>query len=55
MELFFFPFSVLGLELRVFTLSYSPSPFLWWIFQDRFSWTICLGWLWNMILLISAS
>jgi hypothetical protein len=24
-------------------------------FQDRFSWTICLGWLWTAILLISAS
>jgi hypothetical protein len=24
-------------------------------FQDRVSWTICLGWLWTMILLISAS
>jgi hypothetical protein len=24
-------------------------------FQDRVSWTICLGWLWTSILLISAS
>jgi hypothetical protein len=24
-------------------------------FQDRVSWTICLGWLWTVILLISAS
>jgi hypothetical protein len=37
---FFFFFAVLGLELRTYTLSHSTSPFLWWIFQDRVSWTI---------------
>jgi hypothetical protein len=28
---------------------------LWWVFQDRFSQTICQGWLQTSILLISAS
>jgi hypothetical protein len=28
---------------------------LWRVFQDRVSWTICPGWLWTVILLISAS
>jgi hypothetical protein len=28
---------------------------LWRVFQDRISWTICLGWLWTAILLISVS
>jgi hypothetical protein len=37
-------------------LSHIASPFLWWfLFWDRVSWTICLGWLRTMILLISAS
>jgi hypothetical protein len=51
----FFPFffAVLGLELRVFILN---QPFsVMGFFQDRVSKTICLGWLWTMILLISAS
>jgi hypothetical protein len=49
-------FSVLGLELRAYTLSHSTIPsFLWWVFQDRVSWTICPGWLWTVILLIAAS
>jgi hypothetical protein len=39
----------------VYSLSHSTSPFLWWVFQDRFSWTICLEWLQTVILLISAS
>jgi hypothetical protein len=32
-----------------------PALFLWWVFQDMVSWTICPGWLRTMILLISAS
>jgi hypothetical protein len=31
------------------------QPFLWWVFQYRVSQTICLGWLWAGVLLISAS
>jgi hypothetical protein len=33
-------------------LSHSTSPFSW---RNSVSWTICLGWLWTAILLISAS
>jgi hypothetical protein len=51
----FFLCVVLGVELRAYTLSHSTSPFLWWVFFYRVSWTICMGWLWTMILLISAS
>jgi hypothetical protein len=48
---FFFP--VLGFEL---TLSHSASPFFCdGFFQGRVSQTICLGWLWTTVLLISAS
>jgi hypothetical protein len=54
MKLPFF-FAVLVLELRAFTLSHSTGPFLWRIFQDRVSGTICLGLLWTTIILISAS
>jgi hypothetical protein len=50
-----FVFVVLGFELRAYTLSQSTSPFLWWVFRDRVSPAICLGWLWTAILLISAS
>jgi hypothetical protein len=35
-----------------------PTPlalFLWRVFPDRVSWTICLGWLRTAIILISAS
>jgi hypothetical protein len=36
-------------------LSHSSSPvFVLGFFWDRVSWTICLGWLWAMTLLISA-
>jgi hypothetical protein len=28
---------------------------LWWVFWDRISWTLCPGWLWASIFLISAS
>jgi hypothetical protein len=38
-------------------LSHSTSTFLWFFFffQDRISWTVCLGWLWTAVLLISVS
>jgi hypothetical protein len=35
-------------------LNHSASPFCAGYFRDRVSWTICLGWLRTMILLISA-
>jgi hypothetical protein len=41
---FFFFFAVLGFELRAYTLSHSTSTFLWWVFWDRVSRTICPGW-----------
>jgi hypothetical protein len=50
-----FFFVVKGLEFRAYTLSHSTSPFLWWVFQDKVSQTIFLGWLQTTILLISAS
>jgi hypothetical protein len=37
----------------LYHLSHFTSPVLF--FWDRVSWTICLGWLWTSILLISAS
>jgi hypothetical protein len=45
-----------GAEGMCSYLSHSTSPFLWWIFfkigsHELFAW----GWLWNTILLISAS
>jgi hypothetical protein len=52
---FFFFFVVLGLELRAFTLTHSTALFLWRVFWDRVSWTICLGWLQTTVLLISTS
>jgi hypothetical protein len=36
-------------------LSHFTSPILWGIFWDRILQTICPGWLWTSILLISAS
>jgi hypothetical protein len=45
-------------EIMAYTLSYSTRFFICvcdGIFWDRVSRTIFLGWLWNMILLISAS
>jgi hypothetical protein len=36
-------------------LSHSTSPFMWWDFWDRVLTTICPGWLWIAILLVSAS
>jgi hypothetical protein len=51
----FFFLALLGFELRVYTLSHSTSPLLWWVFSRWVWWTICLGWLGTVILLISAS
>jgi hypothetical protein len=48
-------FSVLGLELRAFTLSHSTSYFCEGFFEIGSHGTISPGWLWTMILLISAS
>jgi hypothetical protein len=63
--LFYFIMTILGFELRAsrlldrhstYILSHSTSPiFLWRVFQARVLRTICLGWLWTSILLISAS
>jgi hypothetical protein len=36
-------------------LSHSTSPIFVTSFWDKVLWTICLGWLWTMIFLISAS
>jgi hypothetical protein len=43
-------------------LNSGPSPwatppvlFLWRVFRDRVSQTICLGWLWTVLILISPS
>jgi hypothetical protein len=36
-------------------LSHSTSPIFMKGFRDKFAWTICPGWLWTVILLISAS
>jgi hypothetical protein len=52
---FFCFFSVLGLELRAFTLSHSTSPIFVIGFFERVSRTICPGWFQAVILLISAS
>jgi hypothetical protein len=41
---------VQGIELRTYTLRWSISSFLWWVSR-----TIFPGWLWALILLISAS
>jgi hypothetical protein len=63
-SLFFFFLAVLGFELRASSLlgrhSYHHltipfALFLWWIFWDRVSWTICVSWLGTVILLTSAS
>jgi hypothetical protein len=52
----FFFFAVFGFEVRasftfarqvLYHLSRLASPFLWWVFWDRVSWTICLGLAWN--------
>jgi hypothetical protein len=47
---------LLGRHSYSYCLSHPTSPFLWWVFlRDRVSRTVCLGWLWTVILLISAS
>jgi hypothetical protein len=47
---------VLEFELRVYTLSHSTSPVLWWVFFKIESRELfCLGWFWTTVLLISAS
>jgi hypothetical protein len=46
---------VLGLELRVYTFSHSTSPICVRYFWHRVSWSICPGWLWTEVFLISAS
>jgi hypothetical protein len=43
LKCFIFIFSILGFELRVFTLSHSTSTFFVIFFLDRVSWIICLG------------
>jgi hypothetical protein len=53
---FFFFFELLGIRLGAYTLSHYVSPFLCdGFFRDSVLWTICLGWLWTAIFLISAS
>jgi hypothetical protein len=44
----------MGLELRAYILIHSPSPFCNGYIWDRVSQTICPGWLWTTIFLISA-
>jgi hypothetical protein len=55
LDSFFFFFLVLRFELRAY-IPWTTPPALFWdgFFWDRVSWTICPGWLWNLILLISA-
>jgi hypothetical protein len=36
-------------------LSHSTSSFYEGFFRDRVSWTVCSGWFWTLILLISVS
>jgi hypothetical protein len=51
-----FIFSIVGLELRAYTLSHSTSPFLWRIFFKIGSQELlCQGWVRTLILLISVS
>jgi hypothetical protein len=50
-----FFFSVLGLELRGYTLSHSTSPLCEGFFWDRVLQSICPVWLWIMTLVISTS
>jgi hypothetical protein len=51
----FFFFQYWGLNSGPMPWATPPALFLWRVFQDRVSRTICLGWLWTAILLISAS
>jgi hypothetical protein len=51
-----FVFWHLGLNSVPTHSATAPALFLWWVFfWDRVLRSICLGWLWTMILLISAS
>jgi hypothetical protein len=52
---FFFFLWYWGLTSRPTPWATLPAHFLKGFFQDRVSWTICLGWLWTAILLISTS
>jgi hypothetical protein len=54
---FFFFFFLLYWGLNSGPIPWATLPALFWerFFWDRVSQTICLGWLWTMILLISAS
>jgi hypothetical protein len=53
---YFFVLSVLGFEIKAYTLSHSSNPFFCiGYFQDRVLQTICSGWPWTTVLLISVS
>jgi hypothetical protein len=55
---FFFFFEALGFGFSSsssYSLSHSTSPFCVKYFRDRISWTICLGWLRTIIILIPVS
>jgi hypothetical protein len=52
---YFFFLMVLGLELRAYALSHSASSFLCWVFSRWGLTKYLLGWLWTIILLISAT
>jgi hypothetical protein len=52
---FFFFLVVWGLNSGPSPWITPPALFLWRCFRDRVLWTICPGWLWSTILLISAS
>jgi hypothetical protein len=45
----------IGIWTQNHSLSHSTSPFVWRVFSDRVSGTICLSWLQTSMLLISAS
>jgi hypothetical protein len=52
---FFFFFFDTGVWTQAYTLNHSTSPSFVMGFWYRVSWTICSGWLWTVIFLISAS
>jgi hypothetical protein len=52
---FFFFLWYWGLNLGTSPWATPPVLFLWWVFGDRVTWTICPGWLQIVILLISPS
>jgi hypothetical protein len=54
----FKPLSVFFFFFQIWGLNSGPTPLALlceWFFWDRVSWTVCLGWLGTLILLISAS